>query len=58
MLGLFWFIVSGALACAFWGVVLAFFIRWIKELDRLPRWPILASLVLGAGAGALIYLSY
>lgn len=58
MLGLFWFIVGGALGLGFWGVVLAFILKWGKKLDRLPRWPITAGLVVGGIFGALQYASY
>lgn len=54
----FWFIVGGALGLGFWGVVLAFILKWGKKLDRLPRWPISVGLVVGGIVGALQYASY
>jgi hypothetical protein len=46
------FLVAGALAGAFWGLVAALVLKWGRKLDRLPRWPILN----GAMAGLLIGL--
>ncbi|WP_298123636.1 hypothetical protein [Brevundimonas sp.] len=51
-------VVGGAVGCAFWGLVLALVLKWVRKLDRMPRWPIVGGLIVGALYGALTALSY
>ncbi|WP_298127225.1 hypothetical protein [Brevundimonas sp.] len=54
----FWAVVVGAVAFAFWGLVLAFVLKWARKLERIPRWPIIGGLIVGALYGAMSSASY
>lgn len=48
---MFWFFAAGAFAGAFWGLVAAFVLRWVRKSPKMPTWPIVTGLLLGLAFG-------